>query len=242
MKKIVISMTLIGMVTGFSCAHSDEKKYNPPTQYFLDHIAGNMAFTNNYTFRGISQTSEEAAIQGGLTFTFDSKIYVGLWGSNVNFLSLTGEQATSEVDELIGYANTIKDITFDIHFVRYDYARASTTTYNEVIGSISYGFLAFLVGYSGNVYGSHGPGTYTNLSAHFDLPAKYVHYENVVLTGGIGYYNLDSYAGNDYMDYNVQLSKTIGEKYVISIQWVDTNHKNPPYDGCQWVVGIAANF
>ncbi len=244
MKKTVLFITMTGVVSFCSCSFAgEEAKHNSPAaQYFLDHISGNAAFTNNYEFRGFSQTNNEAAVQAGLTFTFDSKIYLALWGSNVNFFSLTGEQATLEADEVIGYTNSINDFSFDLHFVRYDYPRASSATYNELMGSISYKFLTFLMGYSGNVFGSHGPGTYANLGFNFNIPAKYVYFDNVVLSGGVGNYNLDSYAGNSYQDYNLQLAKTIGDKYTFSLQYVDTNHKNPPYDRSQCVGAITAKF
>jgi uncharacterized protein (TIGR02001 family) len=242
MIRLIMIMPCIVNLCSYAFAEEKAVKHSPATQYFLDHITGNMALTNNYTFRGLSQTKEESAVQGGLTFTFDSKIYLSLWGSNVDFLSPNGDQATLETDEIIGYSNTIKDFTFDLHVERYSYPRASSATYNEITGSMGYKFLTFLMAYSGNVFGSHGPGTYTNLSANFDIPAKYVYFDDVKLSGGIGNYNLDRNAGNSYMDYNVQLAKMIAEKYVLSIQWVDTNHKNPPYDGCQWVVAVIANF
>src|SRR4029079_6775045 len=164
MKKIILFITMTGFVSLCSYAFAEEKtdKHTPATQYFLDHISGNMVFTNNYIFRGISQTKQEPAVQGGLTFTFDSKIYLNLWGSNVDFFSLNGEQATLETDQTVGYSNSFGDFSFDIHLVRYTYPRASNATYNELMGSISYNFLTFLMGYSGNVYGSHGPGTYSN--------------------------------------------------------------------------------
>src|SRR3982750_959529 len=111
MKKILLFITMTGIVSLGSSAFAEEKveKHSSATQYFLDHISGNMVFTNNYVFRGVSQTKQEPAVQGGLTFTFDSKIYLNLWGSNVDFFSLNGEQATLETDETIGYSNTIKD-------------------------------------------------------------------------------------------------------------------------------------
>lgn len=250
MNKTLLAVAIAG-ITGFCSVSMAEQAesakvvaHNTATQYFLDHIAGNLELTNNYSFRGISQTKNEPAVQGGLIFTFDNKIYISAWGSNVNFLSLTGEQATLETDETVGYANSFKDINYDLHVVRYAYPRASTASYNEVIGSVGYKFLTFLMGYSSNVYNSHGPGTYSNLSAHFDIPAKYAFFNNVTVSGGIGHYSLTPAAGASYNDYNLQVAKGIGDKnqYVISFQWVDTNHKNPPYDGDQLIGMITANF
>jgi len=246
---VAIAMTSIAGICSPLMAEAAESanvatKNNAATQYFLDHIAGNLELTNNYAFRGLSQTKEEPAVQGGLAFTFDSKIYLSVWGSNVNFMSLAGQQVTLETDETIGYANTIKDFNYDLHLVRYAYPRASTASYNEVIGSLGYKFLTFLMGYSSNVFNSHGSGTYSNLNAHFDIPAKYAYFNNVTLSGGVGHYNLNPAAGTSYDDYNIQIAKGIGDKnqYVISFQWVDTNHKNPPYDNNQYIGTLTANF
>jgi len=244
MKKLIFSTITASLISFYTCPFADTgvKHNSPSAQYFLDHIAGNLTLTNNYIFRGLSDTRNEAALQGGLTFSFDSKIYVGLWGTNTNFPSPNGDLATFEADEFIGYSNTIKDLSFDLHFVRYDYPRASSATYNELIGSLSYKFITFLMGYSGNVFGSHGPGTYINLGLNVDIPAKYIYFEHVNLSGGVGSYDLDKEAGNSYQDYNILLAKTVGDKYTFSLQWVDTNHKNPPYDGSRWVIAITAKF
>ncbi len=237
MKKTILSMTMTSMISFCSCSFAE-----PAKQYFLNHISGNMALTNNYIFRGISLTKEEPAVQGGLTFTFDSKIYLALWGSNVNFISISGEQATIEGDASIGYSHTVKDVTFDLHVVRYNYPGASSATYNELMGLMTYKFITFIMGYSANVFGYHGSGTYANLGLNFDIPARYVYFENVNLSSGIGNYNLNRNVGNSYQDYNILIAKTVGDKYTFSLQWVDTNHKNPPYDGSQWVVAITAKF
>ncbi|MDD3529832.1 MAG: TorF family putative porin, partial [Gallionellaceae bacterium] len=44
-------------------------------------ITGNLAFVSDYAFRGISQTDEDPAIQGGFDYAHASGFYLGVWGS-----------------------------------------------------------------------------------------------------------------------------------------------------------------
>ncbi len=49
-------------------------------------VTGNVSLTTDYAFRGISQTQEEPALQGGFDATFgDSGFYAGAWASSINF-------------------------------------------------------------------------------------------------------------------------------------------------------------
>ena len=47
-------------------------------------ITGNVGFVSDYSFRGLSQTLEEPAIQGGFDYAHSSGLYLGTWGSNVS--------------------------------------------------------------------------------------------------------------------------------------------------------------
>ena len=48
-------------------------------------ITGNATVTNNYLWRGLTQTSNNAAVQGGIDYAHDSGFYIGTWVSNVNY-------------------------------------------------------------------------------------------------------------------------------------------------------------
>jgi hypothetical protein len=54
-------------------------------------FTGNVALTTNYMFRGVSQTGNGPAVQGGFTYTYTPlNLYAGVWGSNVDSSSGTG--------------------------------------------------------------------------------------------------------------------------------------------------------
>ena len=46
-------------------------------------VSGSVGLTNDYRFRGVSQSDENLAVQGGITITHKSGLYIGTWGSNL---------------------------------------------------------------------------------------------------------------------------------------------------------------
>ena len=84
-------------------------------------ISGNVALTTDYAFRGISQTDQSPAIQGGLDLTSGS-FYAGAWASNINFG--TGG-ANLELDVYGGYKFTAGPVNFDVGIIGYLYPGAA---------------------------------------------------------------------------------------------------------------------
>jgi len=69
-------------------------------------FSANIGAVSNYIWRGVSQTGDEAAIQGGLDAAHESGFYAGTWASNVDF----GEdEANYELDAYLGYDFTLPD-------------------------------------------------------------------------------------------------------------------------------------
>ena len=59
-------------------------------------ISANVTFTTDYVFRGISQTDEKFAVQGGFDWSSEpTGIYAGAWASNVDFNSDTSVEWNS---------------------------------------------------------------------------------------------------------------------------------------------------
>jgi hypothetical protein len=78
-------------------------------------ISANIGAVSNYMWRGVTQTQDGAAVQGGLDFSHESGFYIGTWASNVDFNDegapqeviipvdpATGLPATDEDGNLIG--------------------------------------------------------------------------------------------------------------------------------------------
>jgi uncharacterized protein (TIGR02001 family) len=67
-------------------------------------LTGNVGYVSDYLFRGISQTNEGMALQGGMTLTTDSGFYLSTWGSNIKF-----GNGSMELDILAGWTGKLND-------------------------------------------------------------------------------------------------------------------------------------
>jgi uncharacterized protein (TIGR02001 family) len=48
-------------------------------------ISANIGAVSNYIWRGVTQTGDQAAVQGGFDYAHESGFYAGTWASNVDF-------------------------------------------------------------------------------------------------------------------------------------------------------------
>jgi uncharacterized protein (TIGR02001 family) len=76
-------------------------------------ISGNAQLQSDYIWRGMTQNTGDASINGGLDVEFDNGLYVGTWIASV----VSG----SEVDYYGGYTGSLGDIDYDIGYVKFDY-------------------------------------------------------------------------------------------------------------------------
>jgi len=201
--------------------------------------------TNNYVWRGVSQTDNKPAVQGNIQYNDDtSGLYAGLWGSNVNFEDFDGNTVTSEIDEFAGLAKSFDNgLGFDLNFTYYSYPDASSVSYGEVYLKGSYEWLTLGVAYTNDYGGTEGTGVYYSLDVEHEVPEKLaMGLSGVTATAGIGYYDLDEQAGNSYVDYRAGLTKAINKIFSIGIMGTDTNGKllGDSLDGPHLLVNLTA--
>ena len=55
------------------------------SQAYANDFSANVTVTNNYIWRGLTQTENNPAVQGGVDWTSDFGLYVGTWVSNVSY-------------------------------------------------------------------------------------------------------------------------------------------------------------
>ena len=104
-----------------------------------NEVTGNVALTTEYVFRGVSQSDENPAIQGGVDFTHDTGLHAGLWGSSIDFN--TPDAGSLEVDLYAGYANQIAGVSYDIGGIYYAYPGSdSDLDYDFIEGYIKLGY------------------------------------------------------------------------------------------------------
>lgn len=106
---------------------------------------GSVAATTDYRFRGVTQSSNNPAIQGGFTFSHKSGAYVALWGSSVDF-NTSG--VSTETDISLGYTNTLKlsdklAPTYDVGVIHYGYIGSDSKFTNPYNGDTGFDFNEF---------------------------------------------------------------------------------------------------
>ncbi len=217
----------------------------PIKQIFLDHLSGSISFTNNYIFRGISQTNNNPALQAGVNYDFAVLgLYAYAWGSNVDFKTAQEKKVATEIDASIGSKNSITDnLSYDVALQRYNYPSGHSEDYVEAYGNLTYYFLTALVAYSANEFNSHTSGTYYNLSAEYTIPCHIIHTPDVSIGAGIGHFTLQPAAGKSYNDFSLQISKMI-KPITFALQWTDTNrhYSQDALDKAHWVASITMDI
>ena len=97
----------------------------------------NVSATNNYIWRGLTQTTNEAAIQGGLDYTFEQGLYVGTWVSNVQYAA--DDVYSYEHDLYVGLAGEAQGVSYDIGYLYYNYDDEANFDFAEVYAGVGYG-------------------------------------------------------------------------------------------------------
>lgn len=209
-------------------------------------FSGNVSLTTNYLFRGISQTAEGPALQGGFDYAGPSGFYAGVWGSSISWVS-DGGLATgvgTELDTYFGYGDSVtEDVSYDVGFLRYNYpgkyapnldpfAKADT---NEIYGSVGWKWLTLKYSNSlGDTFGlAKADGTsYVELNASHDVEEAGIslgaHYGKQTYKGT----NADAQkaGGTDpsYSDYNLSVSKDFSG-YDVALTYSSTNAEKGGY-------------
>lgn len=106
-----------------SGAPSDSASAAPPVT-----VSGSVAIASDYRFRGVSQSDQQMAVQGGITVAHESGLYAGAWASNLAGWGTFGG-ANVELDLIAGYKVALTDTaTLDIGVTWYMYPGGADKT------------------------------------------------------------------------------------------------------------------
>jgi uncharacterized protein (TIGR02001 family) len=229
----------------------------PTPDYTLSY---NVGVTSDYRFRGISQTTFDPALQAGVDFAHKSGVYLGVWGSNVNWLrnSSGATDGALEIDLYGGYKGAItNDLGFDVGVVTYQYPGNTTANVSglvnanttEVYGALTYSIVTAKFSQStGDFIGNKNSSgsQYFEVAANFDLGSGFT------LTPHVGRQTIPNVSNNngDYTDYSLTLAKDFGNGLTASIAAIGTDAKDAFYKVGQFdnlgkdavVVGLKYSF
>nr|WP_067298343.1 TorF family putative porin [Marinobacterium profundum] len=183
-------------------------------------VTANVAMTTDYVWRGMTQTDNDPALQGGFDYSHEAGFYTGIWASNVDF----GTSADLEVDLYGGYATEFSNgVGLDVGAIRYMYPDAAdTSNWNEIYANASFIGLSAGIAFSDDVYGSDEDGTYYSLGYDYALTM------DLGLSASVGYYDIDM-AQSDSVDWKLGLSGEF-EGVGLELAYFDINHDDSTLD------------
>jgi uncharacterized protein (TIGR02001 family) len=180
----------------------------------------NLGITSDYVFRGVSQTQEDPALQGGVDLSY-GVAYAGVWASNVDF---GASDPTTEIDFYAGVKPTVGDTSLDFGVLYYGYTKDKGLTpgsysYVELKAAASRTFgpatLGAAVYFSPEYPGKGGDATYVEANAAMPVAEK------LTLSGAVGHQTIKNYA--DYSTWNLGVAYALTDKLSADLRYHDTS-------------------
>jgi uncharacterized protein (TIGR02001 family) len=205
-------------------------------------ISANVGVYSQYVFRGLTQTNEDPALQGGFDYSHASGFYVGTWGSNISwFADLNpGNSVSLEWDAYAGFRKSwdqVDGLTTDIGYLRYEYPGSCPAlapgilkpNTDEVYLGLGWKWAALRYSYAvSDLFGvakSDGS-SYLDLTVTIPLP------RSISLALHAGHQSFEG-AGNDalfgYEDYRATMSYAFGAGWTASVMYSQSTGKDAGY-------------
>lgn len=198
-------------------------------------LSANVSVASQYRYRGLMQTNNKPAIQGGFDVVHASGLYLGNWNSSISWLddSHPDVSAAVEMDFYGGYRGTIaSEITFDVGALHYYYPGSYPGGYTspdttELYLALGYGPVTAKYSHAlTNLFGvpDSKNSQYYDLSGKFDTGVW-----GLSLTAHIGYQKVRNLEDGSYADWSLGAIKDWGQGFSTSLAYLDTNAKRDVY-------------
>lgn len=158
-------------------------------------LTGNVTLTTDYVWRGVSQSNEDWAIQGGFDYA-NGPFYIGTWASNVDFED--GSDTNIELDVYGGIAGEFANgVGWDAGVIAYFYPDSDDEDLDfvEIYGGLGYEFEQGL-GVGGYIYiDPDNENIYVEGSAGYSFTD--------ILSGDVSLGNYSFDEGEDYTNWSI---------------------------------------
>jgi uncharacterized protein (TIGR02001 family) len=195
-----------------------------------DPWGGSAVLSSDYFVRGISRTSDHAALQLELHYANSAGLLAGIFASNSQIDSRGREDA--ELSAFIGYASNVSD-QWRAKIVASHYAYpwnklGSRYDYDELDADLSFeGWLHFTLGYSPDSWRFYRKGYRTELIGASEQSAEISLQRPILgklsLTGGAGYSWLSGRESGSYGYWSAGAAFDLSP-VTLAVSYVDTSH------------------
>lgn len=213
-------------------------------------ISANISIVSDYAFRGISQTEQRPALQGGLDWEHDSGFYLGFWASNVSWLNDLDLNTKNSLETNLygGYATSIGPIGIDVGLLQYYYPGNYGSTY-KASGAKKPHTLEGYVGLSWEFLSFTYSRSFTNLfgldkskgSNYYDLSASYEIMDGLTLDAHYGYSDIKGAGNDNYKDWKLGVTKSYGG-FDFGLHYTDTDIKGSNIADDRVILSVSKSF
>jgi len=201
-------------------------------------LSANVTLTSDYRYRGLTQTLQRPALQGGFDYSYRGGIYVGTWGSNVS--STLYPKSNMELDLYGGYKFTDGGVGFDVGGLYVFYPSSNTVLANlhtghsstsapitnfELYVSTSWNWLSMK--YSHSVTDFYGVPKTRN-SGYLDFTATKTYNRGWGLAAHLGRQWIKNFGEASYNDWRLGIFKDT-KGFVLGLDFLDTDAKDIAY-------------
>jgi uncharacterized protein (TIGR02001 family) len=188
-------------------------------------VASSITLASDYSYRGISQTQLDPAVQGSIDWSNSKGFKAGVWASNLNYND--GGDASSEFDLYAGYMHDFGSVTLDVGGIQYFYPATTSSRNYDYVEAYAAGTYHITdtatttvsLNYSPDYFGGSGASYY--LRAAGVAPVAY----GISLEGWVGNMWIQenaTYGTPDYTDWMLGAAYDL-KGYVLRAQYVDTD-------------------
>ena len=222
MRKSLLGLSLAAALAAPGLASAQAAASSPHA------VAGNATLASDYRFRGLTQTFEEPAFQGGVDYTHSSGFYAGNWNSNISDTFYAGSPL--EMDFYAGWKPTFGPVTADVGVLYYYYPGSTAASggkidNTEVYVGASWKWISLKYFHAVSDFFA-APDTkgsnYIDLTATVDLGRGFG------VVGHVGHQKVKNFGDFDYTDYKLGVTKDIGG-WVFGIAYIDTDAEESLY-------------
>ena len=234
-----LALGMAGLIAGLSTtALAGGSIKDEPTGGRQLEFSFNVGGTTDYVYRGLSQSWEKPAVQGGFDVTYGS-FYIGTWASTIDFSAGPNSPADVEVDFYAGFKPEFSGLSFDFGVIYYAYpgvtdpgaelnmVELKAGVSGSPITNLTLGGTMFFspeyTGETGEVWTFEGSAAYEFSKIGMFTPtlSALIGYQFGDLADG---YNVKGTLGadDDYVYWNVGLGLAI-EKFALDFRYWDTD-------------------
>jgi uncharacterized protein (TIGR02001 family) len=174
------------------------------------------AVVSDYDWRGITQTAQKPALQVGVDYADPSGLYLGAWGSNLDF-GPGDPQAEVDLKGGFTFGDAKDGFAYDVGAIYYTYVNKSDYNYPEIYAGLKRGWFSAKLSYSWDYNGTRESSYYLSTTGTVPLPQAFS------LAGHIGYSAgnyWDRFYGGGYYDWSVGVTKKLGN-FTVGLSFID---------------------